>query len=297
MPGKYSYQIKINNLGQYYNNTYSLGRIVDDNGYVSGLLANQYVCNYEVKAEPDTVIPSCEDILKSSDCQNDDEKSYLDLFLHTNKDDKLYEEYENKANACINKLLADGDTCCSYVEATKVPASNEIYNNVCNNHCQGIKLYGEDSALQTTITTNNSSALIGNNGTLQFYTKVVSNYDLFPNGNSSKGYNWSGETSGVENTTDRKGQKLSDIIKQIEDVGDGIYADDEKYLEYSITMNSACMNAIKTYNKNQEIIDLGFGDYSASSISKESREYKSQFLADIQSNSEYSSCKIDSYLK
>lgn len=62
-------------------------------------------------------------------------------------------------------------------------------------------------------------------------------------------------------------------------------------------MNSACMNAIKTYNKNQEIIDLGFGDYSASSISKESREYKSQFLADIQSNSEYSSCKIDSYLK
>lgn len=297
MPGKYSYQIEINNLGQYYNNTYSLGRIVDNNGYVSGLLANQYVCNYEVKAEPDTVIPSCEDILKSSDCQNDDEKSYLDLFLHTNKDDKLYEEYENKANACINKLLADGDTCCSYVEATKVPASNEIYNNVCNNHCQGIKLYGEDSALQTTITTNNSSALIGNNGTLQFYTKVVSNYDLFPNGNSSKGYNWSGETSGVENTTDRKGQKLSDIIKQIEDVGDGIYADDEKYLEYSITMNSACMNAIKTYNKNQEIIDLGFGDYSASSISKESREYKSQFLADIQSNSEYSSCKIDSYLK
>lgn len=297
MPGKYSYQIKINNLGQYYNNTYSLGRIVDDNGYVSGLLANQYVCNYEVKAEPDTVIPSCEDILKSSDCQNDDEKSYLDLFLHTNKDDKLYEEYENKANACINKLLADGDTCCSYVEAAKVPASNEIYNNVCNNHCQGIKLYGEDSALQTTITTNNNSALIGNNGTLQFYTKVVSNYDLFPNGGKSKGYNWSGETSGVENTTDGKGQKLSEIIKQIEDVGDGIYADDEKYLEYSITMNSACMNAIKTYNKNQEIIDLGFGDYSASSISKESREYKSQFLADIQSNSEYSSCKIDSYLK
>lgn len=299
-PGKYSYQIKFNNIGQYYNNTYSLGRIVDDNGYVSGLLANQYVCTYEVKTEPDTVIPSCEDILKSSDCQNDDEKSYLDLFLHTNKDDKLYEEYENKANACINKLLADGDTCCSYVEATKVPASNEIYNNVCNNHCQGIKLYGEDSALQTTITTNNSSALIGNNGTLQFYTKVVSNYDLFPNGNTSKGYNWSGKTSGYENKSDDGTpgkQDLSNIIEQIEDVGDGIYADDEKYLEYSITMNSACMNAIKTYNKNQEIIDLGFGDYSASSISKESREYKSQFLADIQSNSEYSSCKIDSYLK
>ncbi len=301
MPGKYSYQIEINNLGQYYNNTYSQGRIVDNNGYVSGLLANQYVCNYEVKAEPDTVIPSCEDILKSSDCQNDDEKSYLDLFIHTNKDDKLYEEYENKANACINKLLADGDTCCSYVEATKVPASNETYNNVCKTHCQGIKLYGEDSALQTTITNINNSALISNNGTLQFYTKTVSNYDLFPNGNSSKGYNWSGKTSGVENTTDGSKQNLSDIIKQIEDVGDGIYADTdeakEKYLEYSITMNSACMNAIKTYNKNQEIIDLGFGDYSASSISKESREYKSQFLADISSNSEYSSCKIESYLK
>ena len=307
--GKYKYQIKINNVGQYYNNRTATGRIIDDTGYVNGLLANQYVCNYEVKAEPETPNSDCEAILNSTDCQKENEdgtkKSYLDLFMGTSKDNKLYEEYENKANACINKLLADGNACCNIIDKRKVPSSNETYNKVCKTNsngtpCSGIKLYGEDSALQTTITTKNSSALIGNNGTLQFYTKVVSNYDLFPNGGKSKGYNWSGKTSGYENKSDDGTpgkQDLSSIIEKIEDVGDGIYADNEKYLEYSITMNSACMNAIKTYNKNQEIIDLGFGDYSASSISKESREYKSQFLADIQSNSEYSSCKIDSYLK
>lgn len=307
--GLYQYQIKINGVGQYYNNTTATGRIIGDTGYISGLLANQYVCFYEVKTEPETPDQSCEDILNSTDCQEENEdgtkKSYLDLFMGTSKDNKLYEEYENKANSCINKLLADGNACCNIIDKTKVPSSNETYNKVCKTNsngtpCSGIKLYGEDSALQTTITTKNNSALISNSGTLQFYTKVVSNYDLFPNGGKSKGYNWSGKTSGYENKSDDGApgkQDLSNIIEQIEDVGDGIYADDEKYLEYSITMNSACMNAIKTYNKNQEIIDLGFGDYSASSISKESREYKSQFLADIQSNSEYSSCKIDSYLK
>ena len=307
--GTYQYQIKINGVGQYYNNTTATGRIIGDTGYISGLLANQYVCFYEVKTEPETPDQSCEDILNSTDCQKENEdgtkKSYLDLFMGTSKDNKLYEEYENKANACINKLLADGNACCNIIDKTKVPSSNETYNKVCKTNsngtpCSGIKLYGEDSALQTNINTTNSSALIGNNGTLQFYTKVVSNYDLFPNGGKSKGYNWSGKTSGYENKSDDGTpgkQDLSNIIEQIEDVGDGVYADDEKYLEYSITLNSACMNAIKTYNKNQELIDLGFGDYSASSISKESREYKSQFLADIQSNSEYSSCKIDSYLK
>lgn len=301
--GKYQYQITINSVGQYYNNTTASGRIIGDTGYVSGLFANQYVCSYDVKTEPDTPTKTCQEIYDSAECKDGDnyfQNLYKDNYTNTNK-----VEYESKWNACINKLLAEDSSCCNLIDANYVPnASQEKYNNMCSgnnkNHCQGIKLYGEDSAIQTNINTTNSSALISNNGTLQFYTKVVSNYDLFPNGDKSKGYNWSGKTSGYENKSDDGTpgkQDLSNIIEQIEDVGDGVYADDEKYLEYSITLNSACMNAIKTYNKNQELIDLGFGDYSASSISKESREYKSQFLIDIQSNSEYSSCKIDSYLK
>lgn len=304
-PGTYRYNITINNVGQYYNNTMNLGRIIDNKGYISGILANKYVCKYEVKAEPKTPDNSCTDILESSDCR--DNNGYFKDYYRTNPNDKLYGE---KQTACINKLLATGSTCCSYIDENSVPdGASDIYNKYCKNNsngtpCSGIKLYGEDSAIQTTITNKGNSALISNSGTLQFYTKVVSNYDLFPNGNSSKGYNWNGKTSGYENKKEDgspDGQDLSKIIEDIQKAGDGIYADtdvdSEGYLQYSITMNSACMNAIKAYNKNQEIIDLGFGDYSASSISKESREYKSQFLADIQSKSEYSSCKIDGYLK
>ena len=67
---------------------------------------------------------------------------------------------------------------------------------MCNSKCQGIKLYGSDSAIKDSSTSN--SALISKNGVLQFYTKVISNYDYFPNGEGSKGFNWSGKTSGYE---------------------------------------------------------------------------------------------------
>lgn len=289
--GTYSYQIKINNVGQYYNNTLGLGRIIDNNGYVSGLLANQYVCKYEVETEPPIPDQSCQDILDSADCK--DENGYFST-LYANQ--KNYAntngiDYEAKWNACITKLLAENDKCCSYIDKNNVPnASQDRYNSMCNSKCQGIKLYGSDSAIKNT--TSSNSALISKNGVLQFYTKVVSNYDLFPNGNGSKGFNWSGYTSGYENT-DESGnpvpRKIEEIINDMQDRGDNSYNDEN--LEYSININSACMAKIKAYNDQQELNDLGFGDYTGGIENVKTREYRSQFLKDLEESSEYAVCR------
>ena len=290
--GTYGYQLVFNNIGQYYNNALSLGRIVDNNGYVSGLLSNQYVCKYEVKSEPDTPNASCEEILESADCK-DDNGYFKDLYKNQqNYTNTNGIDYESKWNACITKLLAENDSCCYLVDSNNVPnASQDRYNSMCNSKCQGIKLIGADSAIKDSSSSN--AALISKNGNLQFYTKVVSNYDFFPNGEGSKGYNWSGLTSGYEKSEDGKPnpQDVSKIKKDMEEVGDGIYANDDQYLDYSITLNSACMAKIKEYNDQQELNDLGFGDYTLGSISKESRDYQSKFLKDLEENSEYASCQ------
>lgn len=290
--GTYSYQIKINNVGQYYNNTLGLGRIIDNNGYVSGLLANQYVCKYEVETEPPTPNASCEEILETSDCK--DENGYFkDLYKNQNYDKTNGIDYEAKWNACITKLLSENDSCCYLIDANNVPnASQNRYNSMCNSKCQGIKLYGSDSAIKDSSTS--SSALISKNGVLQFYTKVISNYDYFPNGEGSKGFNWSGKTSGYENV-DESGnpvsQDINTIINNKEEIGDGIYGDVEKYLNYSINISSACMAKIKEYNDQQELNDLGFGDYTGGIENVKTREYRSQFLKDLEESSEYAVCR------
>ena len=290
--GTYQYQIKINNVGQYYNNTTSLGRIIDDSGYVNGLLANQYVCKYEVETEPPTPNPTCKEIYESSDCK--DENGYFkDLYKNQNYDKTNGIDYEAKWNACITKLLAENDSCCYLIDANNVPnASQDRYNSMCNSKCQGIKLYGSDSAIKDSSTS--SGALISKNGVLQFYTKVISNYDYFPNGEGSKGFNWSGKTSGYENT-DESGnpvsQDINTIINNKEEIGDGIYGDDEKYLNYSINISSACMAKIKEYNNQQELNDLGFGDYTGGIENVKTREYRSQFLKDLEESSEYAVCR------
>ncbi len=291
--GTYGYQIEINNVGQYYNNTYALGRIVDNNGYVSGLLANQYVCKYEVKSEPDTKNPTCQDIYDSSDCKSD--QGYFKDLYKANFANTNGITYESEWNACIDKLLAQGKECCNYIDNGTIPsASQEKYNSVCNTQCKGVKLYGSDGIISNNDGNGNNpnTALINKNGVLQFYTKVVSNYDLFPNGGSSKGYNWSGQTSGYENT-DESGnpqpKDLDKIIADMEERGDNSYTDE--FLEYSINLNSACMSKIKAYNDQQEINDLGFGDYTGGIENKQTREYRSQFLKDLEESSEYAVCR------
>ena len=63
------------------------------------------------------------------------------------------------------------------------------------------------------------------------------------------------------------------------------------YLNYSINISSACMAKIKEYNDQQELNDLGFGDYTGGIENVKTREYRSQFLKDLEESSEYAVCR------
>ena len=75
----------------------------------------------------------------------------------------------------------------------------------------------------------------------------------------------------------------------MQDRGDNSYNDEN--LEYSININSACMAKIKAYNDQQELNDLGFGDYTGGIENVKTREYRSQFLKDLEESSEYAVCR------
>ena len=322
--GLYYYKITINNIGQYYNNNFSLGRIVDDNGYISGTDENRYKCYYTVKDKPENncdgdVCDSCEQYVEGAGslCKKEDKVFYRDLYMQDSKD-ILATDYKKKWNECASKLLEnDNKVCCDYVgEASNgLNDSNlEHYNRVCkgdNNNCPDGncgKCKGWD--LLACVSNNNSicerlkgtqtsgfesnqtgqAALIKNNGGLEFYTKVVSNYDLFPNGVSSEDSNWQGTTSGNEARDENNKpvkQNIISIIGDIESKGDSIYDDDP---EYYIELNSACMSKIKEYNNHQEVNDLGFGDYTGGIENLATRKYRSEFLKDLETNSEYQDC-------
>lgn len=322
--GLYYYKITINNIGQYYNNNFSLGRIVDDNGYISGTDENRYKCYYTVKDKPENNCEgdecnSCDQYIEAAGslCKKEDKVFYRDLYMQDSKD-ILATDYKKKWNECASKLLEnDNKVCCDYVgEASNgLNDSNlEHYNRVCkgdNNNCPDGncgKCKGWD--LLACVSNNNTicerlkgtqtsgfesnqtgqAALIKNNGGLEFYTKVVSNYDLFPNGVSSEDSNWQGTTSGNEARDENNKpvkQNIISIIGDIESKGDSIYDDDP---EYYIELNSACMSKIKEYNNHQEINDLGFGDYTGGIENLATRKYRSEFLKDLETNSEYQDC-------
>ena len=281
--GTYIYKIKINNVGEYYNNNFSLGRIMDDSGYISGTFANQYVCKYDVKTTPDDGDETCKTILESDVCK--DSNGYFREQYIKNINYAQTNGIEEKFNACVTALL--DKNCCNEV-GNKVPsASEERYNQVCSDHCSGVTFYNaitNGGTLNNTDNNNANSALITKNGTLNFVTKVVSNNNMFPNGDTSKSFNYKGTTSGYENKDENgkpQPQEISKIIEQWEEKGDSIYDADA---DFSIDLNAACIAKIKSYNDEQEKIDLGFGDYTLGSISKESREYKSKFLQDLREN-------------
>ena len=47
---------------------------------------------------------------------------------------------------------------------------------------------------------------------------------------------------------------------------------------------------IKEYNNHQEVNDLGFGDYTGGIENLATRKYRSEFLKDLETNSEYQDC-------
>ena len=200
-------------------------------------------------------------------------------------------------------------TCCDYIKDAVPDTSEAEFKRVCyERECVGIGLFAcinnkssicdglsavskeYDKTNTGTVSTGNKYELINGNGSLNFYTKIVSNYDLFPNGEKSKGLNWVGITSGNENRDDagnKVPEKLNDVITEIERKGDTIY-DEEP--DYYIELDGACMSKIREYNNQSELYDLGFGDYSGSSKNKETRDWEAGFLDDLEQKSEYKEC-------
>ena len=242
--GNYTYTLKFANIGQYFNSSKNLGRIMGANGYLSGTAQDQFVCTYKVESiipptpippTPDPPVPgnTCE-IIKASDvCKG-----------------------SPMSDECFSKLLSSN--CCDYIDLNKDVTQTRIddYNAACprSNTCSGYKTIN-----YTTTIGSYDSVKVTDNGKLQFYVKSVSLNNLFPNGDNSKGINWIKATSGAENNG--QSQDTANIIKEIEDKGEQIYGDDNSLI-YSIKLTPACMAHVREYNKEQETNSLGFADYT-----------------------------------
>ena len=239
--GNYTYTLKFANIGQYFNSSKNLGRIMGANGYLSGTAQDQFVCTYKVESiippTPDTPDPepgnTCE-IIKASDvCKG-----------------------SPMSDECFSQLLSK--SCCDYIDLNKDVTQTRIddYNAACprSNTCSGYKTIN-----YTTTIGSYDSVKVTDNGKLQFYVKSVSLNNLFPNGDNSKGINWIKATSGAENNG--QSQDTANIIKEIEDKGEQIYGDDNSLI-YSIKLTPACMAHVREYNKEQETNSLGFADYT-----------------------------------
>ena len=233
--GNYTYTLKFANIGQYFNSSKNLGRIMGTNGYLSGTAQDQFVCTYKV--EP--IIPSTDDENKCATIAASDKC----------KSNPMSDE-------CFYELL--NSNCCDYLDLNKDVTVSRIddYNAACprSNTCSGYRTIN-----YTTTIGNYDSVKVTDNGKLQFYVKSVSLNNLFPNGDSSKGLNWMGSTSGAENNG--QSQDISEVIKDIEDKGEQIYGNDDSLI-YSIKLTPACMAHVREYNKEQEANSLGFADYT-----------------------------------
>lgn len=233
--GNYTYTLKFANIGQYFNSSKNLGRIMGTNGYLSGTAQDQFVCTYKV--EP--IIPSTDDENKCATIAASDKCKSNPM-----------------SDDCFYELL--NSNCCDYIDLNKDVTQTRIddYNAACprSNTCSGYKTIN-----YTTTIGNYDSVKVTDNGKLQFYVKSVSLNNLFPNGDSSKGLNWMGSTSGAENNG--QSQDISEIIKDIEDKGEQIYGNDDSLI-YSIKLTPTCMAHVREYNKEQETNSLGFADYT-----------------------------------
>lgn len=233
--GNYTYTLKFANIGQYFNSSKNLGRIMGTNGYLSGTAQDQFVCTYKV--EP--IIPSTDDENKCATIAASDKC----------KSNPMSDE-------CFYELL--NSNCCDYIDLNKDVTVSRIddYNAACprSNTCSGYRTIN-----YTTTIGNYDSVKVTDNGKLQFYVKSVSLNNLFPNGDSSKGLNWMGSTSGAENNG--QSQDISEVIKDIEDKGEQIYGNDDSLI-YSIKLTPTCMAHVREYNKEQETNSLGFADYT-----------------------------------
>ena len=127
-----------------------------------------------------------------------------------------------------SKAYTDGGYVCNYL-------------NNCTDNCD-FSCDPNDPTHCTFNTCDNGKCVVtctncifdGNKTTYGYRTVSLNN--LFPNGISGRGYNWSGE--GISN------QKSSDTKKEIEEAGDSIY----ETPQYSYTLTPSNMKNIRDYN-------------------------------------------------
>lgn len=240
--GQHEYSLKFEQIGQYFEGT-QLGRIMGGNGSKPGTLSAEgrdaEVCYYDV-TKPN-VNTKCEEIINTSTCKNGDYQGMT----------------QDQVTECVNSLLNKTDdngihVCCS--EAQSVlnksnlgsPETVEKYNAACEGlpTCTGFKIASVDTS-----TTAYDSALVNNSGDLQFTVRSVNLNNLFPNGDNTKGINWTSA-----NTTTNSLQVANDIQSK----GESIYGEDP---EYQVVMSPTCITAVKEYNANQNDSG-GLSDYT-----------------------------------
>ena len=269
--GKHHFNIKFENIGQYFETT-SLGRMMGANGYLSGLLKDEAECYYDVYKEltppvPDDggggddkkcVTPPCPPSGEEKKCVNLRKKycNYGSYSLLTTEELKT----------CINALLTAEDDCCLQANraieeykkmTTPEPSILTSYKKICPDgvrKCAGYKIVSTgiknaSSTGSTSSTSQYDNALVTPNGDLKFTVRTVSLNNLFPN---VAGSNW---TDGYAHqmTGDVKanthGMTINEIIQRIQNDGESIY---ESEPDYRIVLTPACIKEIQEYNRRKD---------------------------------------------
>ena len=251
-PGRHKFSLTLSNIGQYGESS-ALGRIMGGDGNKQGTLSGEYgdeqVCYYEVCRFDD---PDCNN--QESDDKYCGEMTEADWKKYCNNgqvSDPLAFTKSNY-NSCINKLLEAGEDCCSNARTYLDMRPNDVeprtlqsYYSKCkeNNECSSIRIVDVQSYSSGSNLSDVSNVF--NSGSLQMNARSVSLNNLFPN--SESGINWNSDAA----------QKA---IVEIQSIGDGIFGDDSKYLDYSFVIDSNCARALQEYNKTESGSGSGYGN-------------------------------------
>ena len=254
-------------------------------GSVVGYEKNDYLCDYSVCAvddpycEDDPTTPPTEETEDGDDGGDDGDGNTPEEGASCQA---IYSSQTCSNDAtlddCITQLL--NDNCCSYVDALgkMVISQNTIdqYNAVCGKNfcCSGTGII--DGSFSSSVGGSPSGGIIGGNNSyvnnastidnkLEFFSKVVSLNNLFPNDDESRGFNWVGATS--------DGVEIDTVISEIEEKGESIYSEEPVY---SLILDPECAARIREYNAQQEASDLGFNDFTL-------KDYDSVFLNELES--------------
>ncbi len=250
-------------------------------GSITGYEKNDYLCDYSVCAVDD---PNCEDDPTTPPTEETETGEEEDGGNTPNEGANCQSIYSSQTcsndatlDDCITQLL--NDNCCSYVEALgkMVISQNTIdqYNAACGKNfcCSGTGVI--DGSFSSSVGGSPSGGISsGNNyvnnassidNKLEFFSKVVSLNNLFPNDDESRGFNWIGATS--------DGLEIDTVISEIEEKGESIYSEEP---EYSLILDPTCAARIREYNAQQEASDLGFNDFTL-------KKYDSVFLNELES--------------